>query len=101
MEYLIRNENLPKYNEFKYFEIEEHKIEFIVYNENGKKYLIYNSFCPHNGGQLFINKQKIIECNFHGYRFDSNGNCINKILKTKITKYNYTNFDGGIIIHYE
>lgn len=70
-----------KIKEVKYVEILGQN--FAVYRgEDGKAYAV-DAFCPHLGANLGIGgtvDKNCITCPFHGWKYDENGKCVNKIM---------------------
>jgi nitrite reductase/ring-hydroxylating ferredoxin subunit len=94
---LIETRDLPKINEYKYFDFPQFKIELLVWNRDGI-FRIYSSFCPHFGGPLaIVNGQ--LHCYFHDYQFNvDTGICINKEFGGKCYEFDYFLESGGLLV---
>ncbi len=71
-----------------------------LFNVAGKFHAIEN-FCPHKGYPLADSKLhgNIVECEFHGWRFDvTNGACFTKP-QCSIERFEVTVEDGMIVLH--
>ena len=94
---LIKKKELPEIGEYKYYDFPNLKNELIIYNKNNK-YMVYSSFCPHFGGILKINNDKL-HCHFHDYKYDlETGNCLNREFGSKCQKFEYFEDIDGLSI---